>query len=352
MKTIAEAISDLLPVRDTIVVPGLGAFVKKTIPAQVNPVANYFAMPSCDISFNADLREDNDLITNYITKENNITEEEAKHLVAAFVSDCFSRLKADQKFTIQGVGFLYYDWHGELSFNPSADMNFNSDAFGLCDFFAPSIALSKTDDVVKPENEPLQENEDTSDTMQKKEYEEEDRVIRRKVWLALTSVVVFAVLIFGLIHFKIIDIRHLIQPEEQFVIVDIPKNPQTPVNVSPTIADDTIDEPADDTLRPYTDTLQYAEKQVIEELIEEPQVAVEKANIMIVAGCFANEENAQKLVEKLKSEGYQEALSEKHGSKWFVGYGRYRNDAEAEEALRQIKSTEGGDKAWIRKDSF
>ena len=62
MMTIAEAISDLLFVRDTVVVPGLGAFVKKPVAAKVNPVANYFAMPTSEISFDAALREDNDLV--------------------------------------------------------------------------------------------------------------------------------------------------------------------------------------------------------------------------------------------------------------------------------------------------
>ena len=46
MITIVEAISELLFVRDTVVVPGLGAFLKKPVSAKVNPVANHFAMPS------------------------------------------------------------------------------------------------------------------------------------------------------------------------------------------------------------------------------------------------------------------------------------------------------------------
>ena len=62
MISIAEAISDLLFVRDTVVVPGLGAFVKKSVAAKVNPVANYFAMPSSLIEFDPNLREDNDLV--------------------------------------------------------------------------------------------------------------------------------------------------------------------------------------------------------------------------------------------------------------------------------------------------
>ena len=54
MTTIIEAISDLLFVRDTVVVPGLGAFIKKPVSAKVNPVANYFSMPSSEITFDHD----------------------------------------------------------------------------------------------------------------------------------------------------------------------------------------------------------------------------------------------------------------------------------------------------------
>ena len=72
MITIAEAISDLLYVRDTVVVPGLGAFVKKPVSAKVNPVANYFARPSSVIEFDANLREDNDLVINYLSEKNAI----------------------------------------------------------------------------------------------------------------------------------------------------------------------------------------------------------------------------------------------------------------------------------------
>ncbi|MDR9825057.1 hypothetical protein RCJ22_05470, partial [Vibrio sp. FNV 38] len=65
MISIAEAISDLLFVRDTVVVPGLGAFVKKAVSAKVNPVANYFAMPSSVLEFDPNLREDNELVVKY-----------------------------------------------------------------------------------------------------------------------------------------------------------------------------------------------------------------------------------------------------------------------------------------------
>ena len=134
MITIVEAISDLLFLRDTVVVPGLGAFVKKPVSSKVNPVANHFAMPTSSIGFDPNLREDNDLIVNYLSEKNDIPEEEARKMLAVFVSDGFNLLKSGKKLELNGIGVLHYDWADDLVFEQDPTVNYNSDAFGLCDF--------------------------------------------------------------------------------------------------------------------------------------------------------------------------------------------------------------------------
>ena len=144
MISIAEAISDLLYVRDTVVVPGLGAFVKKAVSAKVNPVANYFAMPSSVLEFDPNLREDNDLVVKYISEKNDVPEDEARRLLAMFVSDCFNSLKEGKKVVLNQIGTLSYDWAGDLAFAPDNAVNYNADAFGLCDFTPEPVLRSRT----------------------------------------------------------------------------------------------------------------------------------------------------------------------------------------------------------------
>ena len=85
-----------------------------------------------------------------------------------------------------------------------------------------------------------------------------------------------------------------------------------------------------------------------EETVSEPVVVNPEANIRIIAGCFGQEENAVRLVNLLKDEGYAEAFCELRGTKWYVSFGRYATDEEATAALREIrKNTEY--KAWILK---
>ena len=352
MKTIAEAISDLLYVRDTVVVPGLGAFVKKPTPAQVNRVANYFTAPSCVVEFDDDLREDNDLIVNYIAGENDIQDDEARRLLAMFVSDCFGKLKKGEKVTLSGIGTLRYDWNSDIVLEQDASSNFNSDAFGLSDFTAVSIVRSKTKDEIKAEIEQQQKDKNTPVTVDEKAIHKEDEddsydddyYPRRPVWpWILWTLLLLACVVFGLQCFGIYDFKQWFIPKAPVIrVVDTIKEPEKPIETDSIEFNDTIREFENDTLQ-----------NIVEQPIEEPEsdqevVLAEEGNILIVAGCFSNEENAFKLVDKLKEQGYQGALAEKHGEKWFVAYGRYRTDEEALAALKKIKADSDA-KAWIRK---
>ena len=361
MKTIAEAISDLLYVRDTVVVPGLGAFVKKPTSAQLNRVANYFSAPSSTIEFDENFREDNDLIVNYIAGENEIPDDEAQRLLAMFVSDCFGKLKKGEKVTLSGIGKLRYDWHSDIVLEQDASSNFNSDAFGLSDFTAAPVVRSKTKDEIKAEIEQQQKDKNTPVTVDEKAihneeedddaYDDDDYRPRRPVWpLIGWTLLLLACAVFVLQFFQIYNFTQWFFPKKPVVhIPDTVKEPDNNNVKGLAEFNDTITKIENDTLQNIVEqpVEEYELNQEVDS-IEEVVPTQEEGKILIVAGCFSNEENAYKLVEKLKEQGYQSALAEKHGEKWFVSYGRYRTEEEALAALKKIKADSDA-KAWIRK---
>lgn len=352
MITIAEAISDLLFARDTVVVPGLGAFVKKPTSAQVNPVANYFGMPSSEIVFDANLREDNDLVVNYIAEKNEIPEDEARRLLAMFVSDCFNSLKQGKKVVLNNIGTLYNDWAGDLVFEQDKAVNYNADAFGLCDFTPEPVLRSKTKDEIKAEIEKQQKDKNTPVTVDEKAVHEHDKKDnkdngydgfddedgRRRTWLwILLGLLLLAGVGYGLHYFKVVDFNKWFEKEQpaEFepwkVILPEAKTWETEKEMPQEQAIDTL-----------------VEQQQPVEVEQEPEPALvnSDANIRIIAGCFAQEENAARLVNTLKDKGYTNAFYELRGSKWYVSFGRYATDEEATTILREIrKNTEY--KAWI-----
>ena len=359
MITIVEAISELLFVRDTVVVPGLGAFVKKPVSAKVNPVANHFAMPSSEITFDANLREDNDLVVNYIAEKNDIPDDEAPRLLAMFVSDCFSTLKQGKKVPLKQIGTLYYDWADDLVFEQDKTLNYNADAFGLCDFTPEPVLRSKTKDEIKAEIEQQQKDKNTPVTVDEKAVHEHDKDDqdepfdddRRGLgWLwVLLGLLLLAGVGYGLHYFKVVDYGRWFgydKPAEYVpwtVVLPETNTWKTEVVVPQEQQEDTLAVP-----QQPVEVVQEPELEPKQVQQPEPVVATPEANIRIIAGCFDQEENAIRLVNSLKSKGYQDAFYELRNKRWFVSFGRYANDEEATATLREIRANTEY-KAWILK---
>ena len=388
MISIAEAISDLLFVRDTVVVPGLGAFVKKPVSAKVNPVANYFAMPSSEIVFDANLREDNELVVNYMSEKNDLPKEEAQKLLSMFVSDCFNSLKQGKKVVLNQIGTLSYDWAGDLVFNQDKTVNYNADTFGLCDFSPEPVLRSKTKDEIKTEIEQQQKDKNTpmsvdEKAVHKQDDEDEDDYGRGLGWLwILLGLLLVAGVVYGLYYFKVIKLPW---QQEQRPVVTEPKTYTLPFyqktwEWKEPVAQDTV-QVVSDTVKmtvekPTAQPIEQPKTQPIEQTVEKPkeqpkaqpvqqpveqpksqpveQSTVQPAatsaegNILIIGGCFGVEENAIKLTNTLKEKGYAGALYEMHYNMWYVSFGRYKTDEEAAAALREIRANTEY-KAWIYK---
>ncbi len=388
MITIVEAISELLFVRDTVVVPGLGAFVKKPVSAKVNPVANYFAMPSSEIGFDANLREDNDLVVNYIAEKNDIPDDEARRLLAMFVSDCFSTLKQGKKVPLKQIGTLYYDWADDLVFEQDKTLNYNADSFGLSDFTPEPVLRSKTKDEIKAEIEQQQKDKNTPVTVDEKAVHEHDEDDKDEpfdddkrgfgwLWIVL-GVLLVAGIVYGLDYFKVIDVRSWLGKPSKRIIDIEPGKYQLPTytvdwdamlkeyertwkpaeTVEETIAEETPAEMPTETVSetpseaptesPTVSPVETPAETPVAAPTETPVSVVPDANIRIIAGCFDQEENAVRLVNSLKSKGYQTAFYELRNKRWFVSFGRYATDEEATAALREIRANTEY-KAWILK---
>lgn len=330
MISIAEAISDLLFVRDTVVVPGLGAFVRKPRSAKVDLETNSFSMPSSQISFDAGLREENDIIIRYLVDNFKISENEAKRLLFHFVSDSFNSLKSGNKVVLKDIGTLSFGPDNEIVFEQDETANYNTDSFGLCDFKLEPIVrevevVEETEQKVEEEKTPEVAEPETD---KEPETEEERQVeIGKGVWPFMIGLVL---IMSALLYFKVYlhkdDYKQ--QPTEMATEEgDTRLDPQT-------IAEEMIGEMMG---------------QIIREELTTPSVQeVSRDTIRIIAGCYDREEPAQRMVNSLKNKGYPNAFMEQHGERWFVAYDRYSTEEEALDALREIRES-GKGKGWILK---
>ena len=326
MISVAEAISDLLFVRDTVVVPGLGAFVKKPVSAQVDTETNSFAMPSSIVEFDTNLREDNDLVVRYLSEKNEVSEDEAKKSLVSFVSDCFNTLKTKKKVVLNGIGSLSFDMNDNLAFEQDKSVNYNSDSFGLADFTLKPVMRFKSKEEIKVEIEQQQRDKNMPVTVDEWAVHEEDGHTPRNwaawYWILLVVFVLVGVF-FGLYHF---DVIHFGKTENQTLTEEYSRPDVVQVV------------PQNGQLMPQTETDSTVHNTLTN--------LVPATEYRVVAGCYDQEDNAVWFSNVLKNAGFTNAFYEKRGLRWFVSFDHYATYEESLDALMDIRENTKY-QAWV-----
>ena len=316
MISIVEAISELLFVRDTVVVPGLGAFVRHEISAKVDEETNRFVSPSCEVGFDANHREDNDLIINYIAERNDWNKTRANQQLMLFVTDTFDKLKKGEKVVLERIGTLSYNSDNELVFEPDNTVNYNPDSFGLHDF---NWVATENEEVRK---ETMQKAEEKNDA----EPEEDSVKVEKGVWVIMLAL---ALVLSGWFYYKVF--LHKDDYKEQYA------ETQTQASEAPSEGGLTEEKIAE-----------MVDRMIREELSKPYYETPRKDTIRIIAGCYDQVDFAQRVVISLRNKGFPNAFMEQHGERWFVAYDRYHTEEEAYAALREIRES-GKGKGWILK---
>lgn len=328
MISIAEAISDLLFVRDTVVVPGLGAFVRKPRSAKVDLETNSFSMPSSQISFDPGLREENDVIIRYLVDNFKISENEAKRLLFHFVSDSFNSLKSGNKVVLKDIGTLSFGPDNEIVFKQDESANYNTDSFGLYDFKLDPVVREEVEEKVEQEEKEEKILEEVESESQIETKEEKPVEIGRGVWAFMIGLVL---IMSAMLYFKVYLHKDDYKEQSAEMTTDTDVEPIDPK----VLAEEMVGEMMG---------------QIIKEELTTPTVkAVSRDTIRIIAGCYDKEDFAQRVVVSLQNKGYPNAFLEKHGERWFVAYDRYHTEEEARQALKEIREVRG-DKGWILKE--
>lgn len=103
---IEQYILSLLSVNQCVVVPGLGAFVKKTKGSKVVPDQEQFLSPSVHIVFNVKLKEEDGLLTHYMANKEGMAFHVAQSQMKQFVSSLKASLASGEVVMLPGIGFL------------------------------------------------------------------------------------------------------------------------------------------------------------------------------------------------------------------------------------------------------
>jgi len=304
---IEQHISQLLYRYPCVTVPGFGAFLAETQPAQLNEISNSFYPPRTVISFNGYLRHNDGLLANHISRAEKTSYEQALSAIESEVAIWRQILDINNRFTLKNIGELSLNSENKLVFKPHEQLNYLKDAFGLSSFVSP---------VVKREG-----------------YREEVEVIEEKApivfipekrksrsYLKYTAIVALALTATGSIGFKVYQDR--VKQQTLAVEEEVQKQVQQKIQEATFVIDNPV--PA------VTMT-----------------VAPTKMPYHVVAGAFRKEENAERAFKQLTKKGFNaRRLEPNQYGLYPVLYGSYSSYREAWNAMQTIKKSENPD-AWL-----
>lgn len=134
-------ISNLLYEYDCVVVTNLGGFILKSINSEIDVETAIFKPPRKVVAFNSLLKNDDGILISCISKDRSISYKEAKEVVESFVADVLERVALHEVVALENVGALYADSENNLSFTPFSHVNYNTNSFSLGNFTLPVVNI-------------------------------------------------------------------------------------------------------------------------------------------------------------------------------------------------------------------
>lgn len=310
MKPLVKHISNLLFDHDCVIVPGLGGFITNYKPAYINPVHHTFYPPSKQVTFNVRLNTNDGILAHSMAKNLGIDYNQAMGMIEKEVHSMKISLMKGQRIVLDQIGVLYNNKENNIVFEPSNEVNFLGESFGLPRFTASTISRHSSNGVML--NKP---------------------VIRKTMRWAAILVPIATVALWSALNTGTIN-----QIYSNYA------------SIIPTAFEST--EPFTHTSKSTKrlDLLPVAKsvKETGEVIVTEKAAAsVDQEKFFIIAGAFMVPENAMKLVEQLKDDGYKASMIGENGRKLhLVSIQGFSSKEAADSRLTELQR-KGFPSAWI-----
>lgn len=330
----------LLFEHDCVIVPGWGGFLAQYRPARLDETRQLIHPPSKEVGFNRHLLRNDGLLTDHIAQRDDVGFAAANALIDREVGFWREQLDSTGRVEIPRIGIFYRDTQRNLQFDPDDRANFLKEAFGLRPVAAAPIAHVAPEPRVIPLPERIQEPVVASTP------------VRR--WNPAVAAAIALLLIggAGVMYFGLNNghtpfafgarptptYSHSATPvpamQSTASVFALPEG-SFGVRTLPLTDNDSVALTVDMGAAP-ADTTAVA---IV------PKAAM-RLRFHVVGGCFAQPENADRLLKELHDKGYQATRLPRYGELHPVAYGSYADRQEALEALASVRR-EGAGQAWL-----
>jgi nucleoid DNA-binding protein len=155
---LGKYIQKLLMEHETVIVPGLGAFVSKYKSAEPDGESGKMLPPSKGISFEPKVQNNDGVLAGQIAEQEQVSHFEALKKIKEECEDIIFRLDKGERVTLENTGVLFYNQNREIQFVPSGEENLLVDAFGL-----EAISLPDKSGIVQKEQTEIRNEPETKE---------------------------------------------------------------------------------------------------------------------------------------------------------------------------------------------
>lgn len=140
MLEVSKYIKDLLYIHDCVILPGFGGFVANYKPANIDDNLNVVFPPTKSIGFNRNLSQNDGLLINRLAEAENLSYSEAEKAVSFLAEDIRVRMQRGERVNLDKIGCFYNDRKHNLQFEPSKELNYLVDVFGMEQLNLPKLS--------------------------------------------------------------------------------------------------------------------------------------------------------------------------------------------------------------------
>lgn len=323
---IEKYISGLLYRYQCVSIPGFGAFLSEWQSAQIAEGHNSFVPPRKVISFNSHIKTNDGLLANHIALQEKISYETALAKIQTQVVFWLEKLQNKEVLTLENIGEVFSNSENNLVFKPNTSVNYLMDSFGLSGFNSPEIIReNQTQNTIEAVSIPQQVVE--NEILEEEVIEDETPVIPLVQTKPSTNWLKYAAVIAlfssaGTYGYKLYYDYTI---DQKTILVE--KSVQEKVNQK---------------LQEATFVLPNPMATVDLTLEEKPNTKYH-----VVAGAYRSEQNAEKAMKELVSQGFEAHLLTKNKYGLIpVAFGSYSNLKDAQNLKLKIKAKDSID-AWL-----
>lgn len=324
MTSVLDYTRKLLYEHDCVVLPDLGGFLAYFSHAFYSEQNELYHAPQKRVAFNEALKLDDGLLVHYLTINEQISRDEAQKRVRLFVDTIKNTIKETGTYSLDGIGTLENNAEGKLQFEPTPEINFYSEGYGL-----KSLHVNRVMASVKIEESESATDWTTADRAAEELPLELPRRRRSRVAMYVGGILLIgSALVGGLMQVPSESLKSSLNPFELVTAVkgwlpadkksnDVKKDIIVPVQETIKVSDSksvTFTEAAPKSISEVKEAKVATPVEKVKttpaptaEITTGSFKSDENPDYLVIAGGFSKLENARKLESKLKRNGFEDA---------------------------------------------